>query len=281
MARRSIRTAGRTRRGTLLLATVLGLRAATALAGERVDLELLLAVDVSSSVDDGEFALQTNGFAAAFRDPNVLAAIEAAGERGIAVGLMQWSDYALQTMAVDWRLVRDAVGAAALADAISRAGRVIPGGGTAIYAAINAGLPEFDRNGFDGRRRIIDISGDGRSDISGLNELARDRATAKGVIINGLAILNDVPTLDRYYRESVIGGPGAFVLTAPDFEAFAAAITAKLIREISETPVAGLHSRIRPAALPHRFISSRHLRRAGQAAPRSLAHGAAGVKRDR
>ena len=122
--------------------------AAPASAGTPVELELVLAVDASSSVDDGEFALQMQGIAAAFRDADVQAAIDGAGGRGIAVALIQWSEFVSQRKTVDWTVVRDAAGAAALADDIAAAGRAIPGGGTAIYGVINFALHEFDSNGY-------------------------------------------------------------------------------------------------------------------------------------
>ncbi len=205
-------------------------------AGAPVDLELILAVDVSSSVDDGELELQMQGIAAAFRQPGVQAAIHATGDLGIVVALIQWSDFVHQRKTVDWTLVHDAAGATALASDIAAASRTIPGGGTAIYGVINFALHELDTNGYDGRRQVIDVSGDGRSDLLVPTTAARDRAVARGVAINGLVILNNEPHLDRYYRENVIGGAAAFVLTADGFEAFAGAIVAKLIREITDSP---------------------------------------------
>ena len=204
--------------------------AAPVSAGTPVELELVLAVDVSSSVDDDEFELQMQGIAAAFRHPSVLAAIHQAGDRGIAVALIQWAEFVHQRKTVDWTLVHDAADAAALADDIAATGRAIPGGGTAIYGAINFALHEFDTNGYVGQRRVIDVSGDGRSDLLVPTTAARDRAVARGVGINGLVILNDEPNLDRYYRANVIGGADAFVMAVDDFEDFAAAIVTKLIR---------------------------------------------------
>ncbi len=221
-----------------LIAVAALVGAPSASAGTPVELELVLAVDASSSVDDGEFALQMQGIAAAFRHADVQAAIHGIGDRGIAVALIQWSDFVGQQRAVGWTLVRDAAGAAALANDIAAAGRVIPGGGTAIYGVVNFALHEFDANGYDGRRRVIDVSGDGRSDLLVPTTAARDRAVRRGVAINGLTILDDEPALDEYYRRYVIGGAGAFVMTAADYDAFAEAIAAKLIREISGTPVA-------------------------------------------
>ncbi len=222
-------------RATLVaLAALLG--AAPAPAGTLVELELVLAVDASSSVDDREFELQMQGIAAAFRHPGVQAAIHGTGEKGIAVVLIQWSDFVLPRKTVDWTLVRDAVGAAAFANDIAAAGRAIAGGGTAIYGVINFSLHEFDTNGYDGRRQVIDVSGDGRSDLLVPTTAARDRAVSQRVAINGLVILGDEPELERYYRENVIGGAEAFVMAADGYEAFAAAIVAKLIREIAPSP---------------------------------------------
>jgi hypothetical protein len=205
-------------------------------AGTPVELELVLAVDVSSSVDDGEFELQMRGIAAAFRHPGVQAAIHAAGDRGIAVTVIQWSEFVHQRKIIDWTLVRNAADAAALATDIATAGRAIPGGGTAIYGAIEFALHEFVANGFDGQRRVIDVSGDGRSDLLVPTTAARDRAVSRGVAINGLVILNDEPDLDRYYRANVIGGADAFVTRVDDFKDFAAAMVTKLIREIEHAP---------------------------------------------
>ena len=210
--------------------------AAPAPAGTPVELEMVLAVDVSSSIDDDEFELQMQGIAAAFRHPSVLAAIHQAGDRGIAVALIQWSDFVHQRKTIDWTLVQDAADAAALATGIAATGRAISGGGTAIYGVINFALHEFDANGYDGRRRVIDVSGDGRSDLLVPTTAARDRAVARGVAINGLAILNDEPHLDRYYRANVIGGAAAFVIAVEGFDAFATAIVIKLIREIEYAP---------------------------------------------
>ncbi len=217
------------------LVAVAGLVGAAS-AGVLVELELVLAVDASSSIDDGEFALQMQGIASAFRHPDVQAAIDGTDDRGIAVALIQWSDFAIQRKTVDWTLVRDTAGAVGLANHIAAAGRAIPGGATAIYGVINLALHELDTNGYDGRRRVIDVSGDGRSDLLVPTTAARDRAVAHGVAINGLVILNDEPDLDRYYRQNVIGGTKAFVLTADGFDSFAAAIVAKLIREITDAP---------------------------------------------
>lgn len=206
-----------------------------------------MAVDASSSVSAEEFDLQIRGLAEAFRNPGVLAAVQAGGDLGIAVALMQWSDNRKQVMAVDWSPVYDETTILALADAIEATPRYLIGGGTAIGGAIQYGVRQFDDNGFEGRRRVIDISGDGRTNQGSRPSDQRDRAVGMGITINGLAILNEDPTIDDYYFRNVIGGTGAFVLTANDYEAYAVAILTKLIREIGAVPVAALPEVFEPS----------------------------------
>lgn len=209
-------------------------------AAELVDLELLLAVDTSLSVSNAEFHLQMRGFARAFRHPAVLAAIRAAGDRGIAVALMQWSDRNQQVTSVDWMRVSNAVSANAFAARIERTRRAFAGAGTSISGALVAGVPAFARNGFEAPRRVMDISGDGIDNRGPSPFSLRPRAEAAGVTVNGLTILNEDPHLDRYYERSVITGTGAFVMAAADYDDFARAIIAKLVREISLGPIAEL-----------------------------------------
>jgi hypothetical protein len=209
-----------------------------AAAQEPVDLELLLAVDASSSVDRGEFVLQMRGLAEAFRAPAVQEAIRSAGDRGLAVALLQWSGERRQVLAVPWSRVADAAGARAFADRIAGTAREVLSGGTAIGTAIEVGARELAGNRFDGARKVIDLSGDGRANMGIRPSVRRDEAVAQGITINALALLNEEPGLDRYYLERVIGGTGAFVMTAADYRAFAEAIRRKLVREISGAPVA-------------------------------------------
>ncbi len=207
-----------------------------------VDLELLLAVDSSSSVSSDEFELQMRGLAEAFRHPAVLAAIQATGDLGIAVTLIQWSDNRNQFIAIDWRKVRDEASIQALSEAIDQSPRFLVGGGTAIGGALLFSLRQFERNAFEGRRKVIDISGDGRTNQGVQPDGVRDQAVARGVTVNGLAILNEDVYVDRYYLYNVIGGTGAFVMTASDYDAFAEAILQKLVKEIAGAPIAQLHS---------------------------------------
>ena len=240
MANQLISGLSRLRFLALLLGLGLGLGlllSSEAEAQRQVDLQLLLAVDTSSSVNDKEFDLQMRGIAEAFRSPGVHAALQAAGDLGIAVALMQWSDSRKQDMSIDWRMVRNAEEAEAFAQAVEATARYIVGGGTAIGTAIEYGVTRFARNGFYSPRRVIDVSGDGRANQGRFPVRSRDDAVAAGVTINGLAILNEDSFLDSYYLRYVIGGTGAFVITADDYDSFAVAMTRKLIQEISGVPL--------------------------------------------
>lgn len=221
----------------LLLLALLVPRMAVA---QQVDLELLLAIDGSSSIDAREFDLQMQGIAAAFRHPGVKGAIQASGDLGIAVALMQWSDSRNQSLSLDWRVVKDEVTAEAFAQAVENTARFVVGGGTAIGSAIDVGVDFVLKSPFQGRRQVIDVSGDGRANQGRLPPRARDDAVAKGFTINGLAILNEDQAVDSYYLYNVIGGTGAFIITAQDFQDFQVAIVRKLIQEISGVPIAGI-----------------------------------------
>jgi hypothetical protein len=203
-----------------------------------VSLELVLAVDTSSSVSLEEFDLQMRGFANAFRSPPVLAAISATGGSGVAVAMIQWSDNRRQALAIDWSLLVDEPTTLAFAETIDQTPRFLDGGGTAIGGAIAYSLRVLEGNGFEGTRKVIDISGDGRANQGAQPDDLRDRAVARGVTVNGLAILNEDSSVADYYRSTVIGGGGAFVITANDYESFAEAILHKLVREIGGVPVA-------------------------------------------
>ena len=208
--------------------------------GQRVGLELILAVDSSSSVSAAEFDLQMKGLASAFRNRSVLAAIQSTGDLGIAVSVVQWSDNRKQFVAIDWRHVFDIESAETFAKEIDEAPRFLVGGGTALGGAISFSMRQFGRNDFDGRRQVIDVSGDGRTNQGAHPARIRDAAVAAGITINGLAILNEDLYVDRYYQFNIIGGTGAFVMTASDYQDFATAILEKLVKEISGVPVASL-----------------------------------------
>ncbi len=238
MLARKWRTARRTARCAVATLVLGWLAAAPGARAEPVELELVLAVDSSFSVDLEEFDLQMKGLARAFRDPRVIAAIRGSGDRGIAVCLVQWADNGQQSMALDWTAIRDADSAEAFSRGLERTPRLLVGASTSITGAIKFSVRQFERNGFEGRRLVIDVSGDGRHNQSTGPTVQRDLAVNMGITINGLAILNEDHQLDRYYRDHVIGGTGAFVMTTDDYRDFASAIVRKLVREIAGSPLA-------------------------------------------
>ncbi len=206
-----------------------------------VDLELVLAVDTSRSIDFHEAELQRQGYVAALRDPQVIAAIRSGVFGRIAVTYLEWSGLGRGDVIVDWATISDAASARAFAQALAQR-PLASGRRTSISHAITTAMRLFDGNGFDGTRRVIDISGDGPNNQGLLVTAARDMAVADGITINGLPIINDrpspfgwphLPDLDLYFVNCVIGGPASFIIVAEGFEAFAAAIRSKLILEIA------------------------------------------------
>ncbi|MGH6899618.1 MAG: DUF1194 domain-containing protein [Geminicoccaceae bacterium] len=228
-----------------LVAGLIGVPALPATAQDLpVDLELVLAVDISGSVDEVEARLQREGYIAALRHPDVIEAIASGMFGRIAVAYVEWAgDYYQRTM-LDWTLIEDAASASDFADALLET-PLTTAHWTSLSAAIDYAAPLFDDNGFKGFRRVIDISGDGHNNRGRPVELARDEAVAAGITINGLPIVNDRPNpwggrpptgLDLYFEERVIGGPGAFMIVAEDYTAFASAIFSKLLLEIAGEP---------------------------------------------
>ncbi|PWC52422.1 DUF1194 domain-containing protein [Azospirillum sp. TSO22-1] len=199
-----------------------------------VDLELVLAVDGSGSVNSTMFALELDGHAAAFRDPMVVEAIRA-GRRGrIAVTLVLWSDPTTLEVLVPWTMIADTGSSEAFAAAIDTTPRRDRAGSTAIGAALlhaAALFPVAD----PAPRRVIDVVGNGYNNAGILPEIARDRVVGEDITINGLVILDDVPWLGTYFAERVIGGSGAFVQSVDDWSGFVQAIADKLRREIADT----------------------------------------------
>jgi hypothetical protein len=223
-----------TRRAVLAaLATLAAAFTTRAAAQTAVDLQLVLAVDASGSVNDMRFELQRQGYAAAFRNPRVTATVHSGPAQAIAVTMMQWTGPALQIQVVPWMRIADPAAAEAFAVAIERAPRQLFGGGTSISGAIDYGVELLGGSPYHGGRRVIDISGDGINNRGRLVTAARNEAVAAGIGINGLPILAIEPGLDRYYEANVIGGPGAFVVAAARYETFAEAILKKLITEIA------------------------------------------------
>jgi hypothetical protein len=205
-------------------------------AGVEVDLALVLAVDSSGSVDFGEYDLQKVGIARAFLDAEVIEAIEHWAPRGVAVSVVLWSGRGQQRVAVDWTRVGDRASAEALAASIEAMGRGMLAE-TALGEGLSFAINHLVKGPFAGERQIIDISGDGRSNVGADPAAFRDAAGAADITVNGLAILNDDLTLDLYYAERVIGGRDAFVTTAHDYDDFARAMRHKLLKEIGSTPL--------------------------------------------
>jgi hypothetical protein len=221
----------------LMTAALLLLPIRAADAQVPVDIELVLAIDCSYSVDHEEFSLQVFGLSDAFRSPEVIRAISDGRFGRIGVSVLQWSSFESQQLAVPWTLVDGEASATGLAARIAEMPRLTAEGATSISSAIDAAMSAFRQSPFSSIRRVIDISGDGRNNSGAPVALARHRALDGNVTINGLAILNDVPTLDYYYKQQVIGGPAAFVIKANDYEDYIKAIRLKLLKEIRSFPV--------------------------------------------
>src|SRR5438552_544329 len=175
------------------------------------------------------------GYVAAFRDPRVLYAIQSGATQAIAVTMVQWTGPALQIQVLPWTVIQDATTAHAFAAAIVATPRQLFSGGTSISGVIDYAVPLIRESPFQGTRRVIDISGDGSNNRGRPAASARDDAVRAGIVINGLPILALEPSLDRYFSDNVIGGPGAFVIVAESYETFADAILKKLIREMAAT----------------------------------------------
>ncbi|MGQ0662127.1 MAG: DUF1194 domain-containing protein [Pseudomonadota bacterium] len=223
----------------VVLALAAGLLGPAGARSQSVDLQLVLAIDSSSSVSMDEFYLQLEGYATAFKHPDLRRAIRSGPNQAIAVSLFEWSSPNQQAINFDWRLLSDQASLETFAAELAGAPRVVIGGNTAIGSAIEVGIEMLELSPFEGGRKVIDISGDGASNGGRPVTAMRDQATFLGVTINGLAILSEEPDLDAYYRRFVIGGPGAFVISARDYTDFADAILKKLLREITTIATAG------------------------------------------
>ncbi|MBL6076972.1 DUF1194 domain-containing protein [Belnapia sp. T18] len=235
-------TSYRLGRRALLAATVLAPALARA-EGEPVDVLLVLAVDVSRSVDEDEARLQREGYRNAVADPAVVEAIRGGMMGAIGLAYVEWAGAEYQRLVLPWARIAGAGDAQGWSERLAEAPRASLSW-TSISGALDFSLKVLNDAPFEATRRVIDVSGDGVNNSGGPVELARDRVVAEGITINGLPIVNDRPTfgrmppvpLDEYYRENVIGGPGAFVVVAEDFQSFGNAVKRKLIREIAALP---------------------------------------------
>ncbi|MGE4167167.1 MAG: DUF1194 domain-containing protein [Xanthobacteraceae bacterium] len=230
-----------------LAVVVVSLNAAAlpARAGEAVDLLLVLAADVSRSVDGPKYQLQREGYAAAISDPRVLNAIRSGLNSRIAICFVEWSGVGSQKVVIDWTMIDGPKTAREFGDKLLETRRSFADR-TSISAAIEFSVTQFARSPFEAKRRTIDISGDGTNNSGRDVAQARDEAVALGITINGLVILSERPLpwnpehtnppggLANYFRNNVIGGPGAFVIEAKDFNSFGQAIISKLIAEIAD-----------------------------------------------
>lgn len=212
-------------------------------SAEQVDLQLVLAVDVSGSVDYEESQLQRQGYHEAFAHPRVLEAIQHGFHGRIAVTYFEWAGYGHNRIIADWMVIEDEASAAAFR-AVLQGDQPRTARRTSISQAIEFGVERFEISNFESRRRVIDISGDGPNNWGRRVDLARDEAVKLGITINGLPIVNNRPSrsgrpqepnLDLYYKDCVIGGPSAFIVVALGFADFARAVRRKLILEIAGT----------------------------------------------
>jgi Protein of unknown function (DUF1194) len=225
------------------------LPASAAVAAEPVDLLLVLSSDVSRSVDHPKFLLQREGYAAAVSNTQVLDAIKSGPHGKIALCFVEWSGYGAQKVVIDWTVIDGAASARKFGDQLVELPRSFADR-TSISGGIDFAAAQLERSPFEAPRRTIDVSGDGTNNAGREVRLARDEAVAKGMVINGLVILserqmpwnaehtNPPGGLENYYRENVIGGPGAFVMVAEDFKSFGRAIIKKMIAEIATLRVA-------------------------------------------
>ncbi|MEH6404556.1 MAG: DUF1194 domain-containing protein [Sneathiella sp.] len=199
---------------------------------EDVDLQLVLAIDVSSSVNYEEFGLQMRGYSAAFRDAEIHEAIMSGPNKQISVAMTQWAGQAEQKLVLGWAVLSSKSDALEFADRIDNLPRSFPFGGTAIDPALKHAFSQFSSSSHRGLRHIIDLSGDGVVSVGTMPDTFRDEIVAQGVTINGLPILNEIPDLAEYFKKHVAGGSGSFVQIAKDYKDFSRAIKVKLAREI-------------------------------------------------
>ncbi|MCP4074139.1 MAG: DUF1194 domain-containing protein [Hyphomicrobiales bacterium] len=201
-------------------------------ARSAVDLLLVIALDVSASVDDGEYALMIDGLSKVFSSAQIAQAISAGKYGAIGVSIMQWSGFTEQKVKIAWTRVGSQTELLRLAANIKQMKRRYDGGATDIGGSIDFSVKLFEKENFSTARRVIDIVGDGPNNVNFSPSQARDRAVKTGIIINALVVTGRFEVLADYFVDVVIGGPGAFVEKTGDFDGFERAIHRKLLREI-------------------------------------------------
>jgi hypothetical protein len=230
--RRSLLAAG------AVAAAGVGPRAARAASDDPVDVAIVLAVDVSRSIDEDEARLQREGYRTAVSDARIVEAIRGGMIGAVALAYVEWGGIEYQQLVIPWTRIATQADANAWAETLAQAPRV-SSRRTSISGGIAFSQGLLDEAPFEATRRVIDVSGDGVNNSGPPVTEARDRAVAAGITINGLPILNDRPpfgmgpALEGYFREMVVGGPGAFVIPAEDFESFGVAVRRKLLREVA------------------------------------------------
>jgi hypothetical protein len=205
-----------------------------------VDLQLVMAVDVSRSIDEVEAELQRRGYIEAMNSESVIEAIVAGENKCIGVCYVEWAGTHYQQAVIDWMLIDSPRAARAFSDKLSESPYTSQSW-TAVGAALAYCAQRFQSSPFTSKRRIIDISGDGRTNDGPPAELVRDKLVGEGFVINGLPVMMNRQnygrpsdaTLDKYYEENVVGGPGSFMVVAANFDDFGRAVRSKLVREIS------------------------------------------------
>lgn len=232
--------------GAILVVALLTVSATTARAQD-VDLLLVLASDVSRSVDTRKFQLQREGYAAALSNKRVVEAIQSGPHGKIAICFVEWSGATSVKLVIDWTIVSDAASARKIGDQMIELPRSFADR-TSISAGLEFAFAQLERSPYKAARRTIDVSGDGTNNSGRDIASVRDEVTGKGVTVNGLVILSDSPLpwnpehtnppggLGEYYRRNVIGGPGAFVMVAENHDSFGQAIVKKMIAEIAWNP---------------------------------------------
>jgi hypothetical protein len=234
------------KRRTALVGTLAALSLASrARAQTEVDLQLVLAIDVSRSIDEVEAELQRRGYIEALTSAKVIDAILSGEHKRIALCYVEWAGTHYQMVVIDWTTIDSEASAHRFADRLAEAPRTSQSW-TAVGAALAFAAQQFDNSGYLSKRRIIDISGDGRTNDGPPAEMVRDRLVMQGIVINGLPVMMNRNNfgrppdtlLDKYYEENVIGGPGSFMVVASNFDDFGRAVRNKLVREISDNRIA-------------------------------------------
>ncbi len=226
--------------GALAALAALPTPALPAAGATQVDLKLVIATDVSRSINGEEARIQREGTAEAFLNPDVVKAIQSGALGRIAIAMIDWSSPQFDRVVLDWTIVKDKASASALAEKIRSIPRA-PGRRTSISSALELGslLLESSDNDIVATRKVIDVSGDGPNNDGNSLQEAHDKTIASGVVVNGLPIMDEnangyFPNLDKYYAGCVVGGKGAFVVVVRSFKDFGAAMRHKLILEISQ-----------------------------------------------